>query len=55
MTVYLIFRIEGWYPIGLLNDEQARVVAENNPGTMRIETWDGRLVWHSMSDGETVH
>lgn len=54
MNVYIIFRQEGWYALGLRDDDQARVAAENNPGTIRVETWDGRLVWHSMSEGETV-
>lgn len=54
MNVYIIFRQEGWYALGLRDDDQARVVAENNPGTVRIETWDNKLVWHSMSEGETV-
>lgn len=54
MTVYVVFRTDCWYLIGLINDDQAKVVADNNPGTIRVETWDGRLVWHSMSEGETV-
>lgn len=46
MTIYLFFRSEGgFYPLELSDDQAARHNAETNPGTTRVETLAGRIVW----------
>jgi hypothetical protein len=48
MKVYIFFRKEGWYPLNLGSDEEARANAEHNPGTLKVETVQGRLVWSPL-------
>lgn len=43
--IYVFFRSEGFYPLELGSDEEARANAECNPGTVRVETALGRAVW----------
>jgi hypothetical protein len=43
--IYLFIRTEGFYPIELRNDDDARKNAECNPGTLRVEAVSGRVVW----------
>lgn len=45
MLPYVFFRKEGFYPIELLNDEDAKRNAELNPGTLRVEDINGRVIW----------
>lgn len=45
MKIYLFFRKEGWYTIELKDDEDAIHNALCNPGTLRVEDLDGRVVW----------
>ena len=45
VKLYIFFRMEGWYPVELRDDEDAKVNAELNPGTLRVETIKGRTVW----------
>ncbi len=42
---YVFFRADGFYPIELKDDEDARQNAEINPGTIRVENIDGDVVW----------
>lgn len=51
--IYIFFRAEGWCPIVIPADRIAergedRVIKDNielNPGTLRVESSDGRVVW----------
>lgn len=45
MTLYVFFREGMFYPIELADDDDARVNAECNPGTLRVEDAFGRVVW----------
>lgn len=35
-SMYAFFRSDGWYPLELWNDSEARRNAESNPGTIRV-------------------
>lgn len=43
--VYVFFRPGHFYPLELVNDEDARANAECNPGTIRVEDGHGRVIW----------
>ena len=44
--LYIFQREEGWYPVELADDDEARRNAEHNPGTLRVENLDGsRVIW----------
>lgn len=45
MTLYVFFREGMFYPIELRDDADACANAECNPGTLRVESHDGRIVW----------
>lgn len=47
MEQYVFFRDGFFYPIGLTDDEDAKVNAECNPGTIRVERLNGDVVWRS--------
>lgn len=45
---YIFFRKDGFYPVdGIKNDEEAKRQAEINPGTIRVERLNGKVVWTS--------
>jgi len=44
-TPYIFFRKEGFYPIDMKDDADAKANAECNPGTLRVEDIHGRVVW----------
>jgi hypothetical protein len=43
--IYVFERAEGWYPLELKDDADARKNAELNPGTLKVTTRSGRPVW----------
>lgn len=43
--IYVFFREGMFYPLELRDDADACANAECNPDTLRVETWDGRIVW----------
>lgn len=45
METYVFFRDGGWYTVRCKDDEAAKVQAEINPGTKRVEHIYGRVVW----------
>lgn len=45
---YIFFRKDGFYPITLFDDADARHNAEINPGTIRVEDTNGRVVWRQQ-------
>lgn len=45
MRTYIFFRKEGWYPVRLKDDADALANAKLNPGTLKVETVKGRVVW----------
>lgn len=47
MNVYLFFREGFFYPIEEENDEKVLAHVPLNPGTLRIETVDGRVVYEA--------
>ncbi len=47
MKIYLFIREETFYPIELQDDEEAKRNAEINPGTLRVETWSGEIIWEA--------
>lgn len=46
--LYVFFREGHFYPIELLDDEDAKHNAELNPGTLRVEDHKGRVVWRQQ-------
>ncbi len=44
-AIYVFIREGHFYPLQLGSDEEARANAECNPGTVRVETTGGRVVW----------
>lgn len=46
MKVIIFFRKEGWYPTEYpINYNDWAAEAQRNPGTIRIEDADGRVLW----------
>ena len=45
MAMYVFFREGMFYPIELRDDNDVQPNVRSNPGTIRVETWDGRVVW----------
>jgi len=45
MQTYIFFREGMFYPVELRDDADAKVNAELNPGTIRVEDIEGRVVW----------
>jgi hypothetical protein len=41
----IFFRREGWYPVEVSEDEDLGKHVELNPGTLRIEDIEGRVLW----------
>jgi hypothetical protein len=50
LTIYIFRRAGGWYPLAMLSDQDARNNAECNPGTVKVETTEGRQVWPALTD-----
>ena len=50
MQTYIFFRKEGWYPVELPDVAAVQKNVELNPGTIRVEDVDGKIVWQ-----ETKH
>lgn len=48
MQVYIFFREEGWYPVELRDDDDARRNAEHNLGTLRVENVAGDVIWRQQ-------
>jgi hypothetical protein len=44
---YSFHRADGFYFVTLKDDEDAINNAHHNPGTLRVEDIDGRVVWHA--------
>ncbi len=44
---YIFFRKEGWYPVEIDDPNEIAKHVELNPGTLRVETFDGELVFES--------
>lgn len=44
-NIYIFIRADGFYQLELENDAVAKANAENNPGTLRVKTPDGKIVW----------
>lgn len=49
---YIFFRDTGWYPLDLDGDTDAIQNAIINPGTLRVEDMDGRVVWTPEMKGK---
>lgn len=45
MKTYIFFRDTGWYPIQEVSDEKVLAHIPLNPGTRKVETVDGRVLW----------
>lgn len=43
--VVIFFREEGWYPLELPRNADLSKHAECNPGTLRIENVNGKVLW----------
>lgn len=43
--IFIFFRDSGWYPIDRPSIDAAIADAFNNPGTRKVETVDGELIW----------
>lgn len=48
MKTYLFHRAEGFYPLVLADDADAKANAECNPGTLKVTTLDERVVWEKI-------
>lgn len=48
LTPYAFIRADGFYPIDLRDDEDARKNAECNPGTLQVvNAITGKIVWQA--------
>ena len=45
--IYLFFRADGWYPLNLADDKDARRNAECNTGTVKVENINGDIIWQA--------
>lgn len=45
--IYLFFREGMFYPIEDESDEKVLAHIPLNPGTLKVETFDGRVVWEA--------
>lgn len=45
MVPYIFFRNEGWYPVECKDDADVLVHVELNPGTIRVEDINRRVVY----------
>jgi hypothetical protein len=45
MKTYIFFQLDSHYPVPLYDDDDAIASALRNPGTMRVEDDNGRVVW----------
>jgi len=45
MNTYIFHRDDGWYPVEEVSDEKVLTHVPLNPGTRKIETADGRVIW----------
>jgi len=45
MKSYIFYREKNWYVIDLKDDKDAIANAKCNPGTIKVETLDKRVVW----------
>lgn len=44
--IYIFHRKEGWYPVELTGgDKEVLANIECNPGTIKVEDQEGRIVW----------
>jgi hypothetical protein len=48
--VYIFFREEGFYPLELWGNDDARKNAEANPGTLKVEDTKGNTIWKLKTD-----
>jgi len=53
-SIYIFFREDMFYPLSLVNDEDAIVNAECNPGTLKVEDTNGRVVWKKCVEKVSV-
>ena len=57
MRVYTFFRksegVEFFYPLELRDDDDAVANAHCNPGTLRVEAANGRVVWQRSAERMT--
>lgn len=42
---FIFHRAEGWYPVDLASEAVAVEHAVSNPGTKRVETVDGKIIF----------
>lgn len=50
MKIIIFHREEGWYPTEyLLDHEDWQAEADRNPGTLKITTLDGEILWELNS------
>lgn len=48
--VYIFHRAEGWYPVELRNDADARKNAEGNPGTVKVtDALSEKVIWEKTT------
>lgn len=50
MQVYIFFRAEGFYPVECRDDAEVLKHVELNPGTIKVEDTNGRIVWQQTSN-----
>ena len=43
--IYLFFREDMFYPLELVDDDDANANAECNHGTAEVRTFDGEIIW----------
>lgn len=45
-TIYIFHRADGWYPLELKDDAEAKANAQCNPGTLKVENAaTGQVIW----------
>ncbi|MDE3023274.1 MAG: hypothetical protein KGI54_15745 [Pseudomonadota bacterium] len=46
-AIYIFFRGKTWYPTRFTSDAEAIANAETNPGTTKVESFGGNLIWEA--------
>jgi len=44
-SIYIFFREDMFYPLSLIDDNDAIVNAECNPGTLKVENFKREIIW----------
>ena len=50
--IYIFFREHAWYLLELNNDQEVIENVKSNPGTIRVETVSGKVIWEQKGESK---